>query len=94
MSKCVPKNNISPTSFLFCCHLEKTAAESHRMLVEAYGRHALCETPCMDWFRKFSSDDYDVQNEDHRKNSKTPIFKLYCVKTVDKRKNCSQNNKM
>jgi len=26
---------------IFCYHLKKTAAESHRMLVEAYGEHAL-----------------------------------------------------
>jgi len=28
------------TTLIFCYHLKKTAAESHRMLVEAYGEHA------------------------------------------------------
>jgi len=28
------------TALIFCYHLKKTAAESHRMLIEAYGEHA------------------------------------------------------
>ena len=31
-------------ALLFCFNLKKSAAESHRMLVEAYGDNALSET--------------------------------------------------
>ena len=52
------------TSLIFCYQLRKTAAESHRMLVEAFGEHALGETQCKEWFRKFKSGNFDVQNEE------------------------------
>jgi len=35
-------------ALLFYFNLKKSAAESHRMLVEAYGDNALWET-CRDW---------------------------------------------
>ena len=41
MSNFVPGNYHLRTALIFCYHLKKTAAESHRMLVEAYGEHAL-----------------------------------------------------
>ncbi|EFN88027.1 hypothetical protein EAI_06543, partial [Harpegnathos saltator] len=41
------------TALIFCYHLKKTAAESHRMLVEAYGEHALGKSQCFEWFKKF-----------------------------------------
>jgi len=41
MSNFVPGNYDLRTALIFCSHLKKTAAESHRMLVEAYGEHAL-----------------------------------------------------
>ena len=37
-------------ALLFCFNLKKSA-ESHRMLVEAYGDNALSETTYRDWFR-------------------------------------------
>lgn len=64
MSNFVPENIHLPTSLLFCFKLKKTAAESHRMLIEAYGEHALGETQCKEWFRKFRSGDFDVRNEE------------------------------
>ncbi|MBJ5565832.1 hypothetical protein JGG61_23645 [Salmonella enterica subsp. enterica serovar London] len=33
-------------ALLFCFHLKKSAAESHRLLVQAYGKHALSEATC------------------------------------------------
>ena len=37
----VPKNYDLMTALIFCYHMKKTAAESHRMLAKAYGEHAL-----------------------------------------------------
>lgn len=64
MTSFVPTNDDMRTALIFCFHLKKTAAESHRMLVEAYGEHALGETQCKVWFRKFKSGNFDVENED------------------------------
>ena len=64
MSNFVPGNYDLRTALIFCYHLKKTAAESHRMLVEAYGEHALYKSQSFEWFKKFSSGNFDVRNEE------------------------------
>ena len=49
---------------------KKTAAESHRILVKIYRQHALSETTCRHWFRRFKSGDFDLSNKDHGKPPK------------------------
>ena len=44
--------------------MKKTAAESHRMLVEAYDEHALGKSQCLEWFKKFRSGNFDARNEE------------------------------
>ena len=41
----------------FCFHLKKTAAESYRLLREAYGEHTPSQDTCKRWFRRFKSGD-------------------------------------
>ena len=48
---------------LFCFNLKKSAAESHRMFVEAYGDNALSETTCRDWFRRFNDNNFDLSDK-------------------------------
>jgi len=50
-------------ALLFCFNLKKSAAESYRMLVEAYGDNALSETTCRDWFRWFNDDNFDLRDK-------------------------------
>ena len=64
MSNFVPGNYDLRTALIFFYHLKKTAAESHRMLVEAYGEHALGKSQCFEWFHKFRSGNFDVRNEE------------------------------
>ncbi|EFN80663.1 hypothetical protein EAI_02816, partial [Harpegnathos saltator] len=45
-------------------HLKKIAAESHQMLVEAYGEHALGKSRCFEWFKKFKRGDFYMKNEE------------------------------
>jgi len=52
------------TALLFCFRLKKTAAESHRMLVEAYGDNTLSERTCREWFHRFKSNDFDVEDKE------------------------------
>ena len=70
MSSFVHTNYDLRTALVFCYHLKKTAAESHRMLVQAYGEHALGKTQCFEWFKKFKSGNFDVRNEDRGKPPK------------------------
>ena len=35
-----------------------------------YGEHALSETKCRDWFRRFKSGDFDLSNKDREKPPK------------------------
>jgi len=49
---------------LFCFNLKKIAAESHRMLVEAYRKLALYETICKEWFRRFKLDDFNTKDKE------------------------------
>ena len=62
------------TALVFCYHLKKTAAESHRMLVKAYGEHALGKTQCFEWFKKFKSGNFNVRNEDRGKPPKKCVW--------------------
>ena len=64
MSNFVPGNYDSRTALISCYHFKKTATESYRMLVEAYGEHALGKSQCFEWFKKFKSSDFDVRNEE------------------------------
>ena len=70
MSNFVPGNYDLQTALIFCYHLKKTAAESHRMLVETYGEHTLGKSQCFEWFKKFKSSDFNVRNEERGKPPK------------------------
>jgi len=64
MEAFVPKKQHLREALLFCFNLKKTAAESHRLLVEAYGEHALSEPSCREWFRRFKSGDFSVEDKE------------------------------
>ena len=64
MSNFVPESDVLRKVLSFCLFLKKSAAESHRMLVEAYGDHALSEATCKRWFQRFRDNDFDVRNEE------------------------------
>ena len=40
------------------------------MLVEAYGKHALAEITCREWFQRFKTGDFDVNDKEHGKPPK------------------------
>ena len=45
-------------------NMEKTAAESHRILVEVYGEHSLAERTCQKSFARFKSGDFGLEDEE------------------------------
>jgi len=60
MSRFLPDKEHLREALLFCFHLKKSAAEAHRILVEAYGDNALSDTTCRDWFRRFKDGNFDL----------------------------------
>ena len=58
--------------FIFWFYLKKTATEAHRMLSSTYGEAALSERTCRDWFQRFKSSDFDI--EDRHGGGKQKIF--------------------
>ena len=62
--------------FKKCVHIvvllcsKKTAAESYRLLREAYGQHAPWQDTCEPWFRRFKSGDFEVVDKKLSKPSK------------------------
>lgn len=70
MSNLVPGNYDLRTALIFCYHLRKTATESHQMLVEGYGEHALGKSQCFEWFKKFKSGDFEVRSGKRRRPPK------------------------
>ena len=44
--------------------MKKSVAESHRILVEVYGDHALSEWTCQKWFARFKSGDFDLEDQE------------------------------
>lgn len=64
MSNFVPTKRHFREVLLFCFNLKKTAAEAHRMLVEAYGDHAPTDKSCREWFRRFKNGDFSVEDKE------------------------------
>jgi len=78
-------------ALLFCFNLKKSAAESHRMLVEVYGDNALSETMCRDWFRQFNDDNFDLSDK-KRENRPRKVEQCQLQTLLDE--NDTQSQKM
>ena len=63
MSNFVPEKLFLRGVLLHYFNMKKTAAESHRILVEVYGEHALAERTCQKWFARFKSGDFALEDE-------------------------------
>lgn len=63
MSKFEPNKRHLREVLLFAFNSKKSAAEAYRMIVEVYGESSLGETTCRDWFRRFKSGDFDVEDK-------------------------------
>ncbi|KAG5327738.1 MOS1T transposase, partial [Pseudoatta argentina] len=43
---------------------KKSAAETHRILVQTYDDNALSDTTCRDWFRRFKNNDFELEDKE------------------------------
>lgn len=73
MENVVPKKSFLRGILFHYFFMKKSAAESHRILVELYGGNALSETTCRDWYRRCKSGDFDV--EDKERSGRPQQFK-------------------
>ena len=53
-------------------NLKKSATETHRLLVEAYGEAALSERSCREWFQKFKNGKFDI--EDKKRSGSPKVY--------------------
>lgn len=64
MSNFVPEKVVLRGSLVTFFHLKKTAAESYRLLVEAYSVHAPTQSTCERWFVRFRNGDFDLEDKE------------------------------
>ena len=64
MSNSVPEEVFLRGVLIHYFNMKKTAAESHRILVEVYGEHALAKRTCQKWFGRFKSGDFGFQDDE------------------------------
>ena len=70
MSNFVPNKLFLRGVLLHYFNMKKSTAESHRILVEVYGDHALSERTCQKWFARFKSGDFDLEDQERAGCSK------------------------
>ena len=95
MSSFLLKKKHMREALLFCFNLKKSAAESHRMFVEAYGDNALSETTCRNRFRRFNADNFDLSDkkrENRPRKVRTINCRLFWTRTIPNRKKCLSSN--
>ena len=90
MSSFEPNKRHLRELLIYFFNLKKSAAEAHRLLVEAYDDTALSERSCREWFQKFKNGEFDVSKTknvaESRKCTKTRNWKHYWMKIRAKRK--------
>jgi len=64
MSNFEPNKRHLRELLIYFFNLKKSAAEAHRLLVEAYGDAALSERSCREWFQKFKNGEFDVEDKE------------------------------
>jgi len=70
MSNFVPEKRHLREVLLHYFFLKKSAADSHRLLVEAYKEYAPSVSMCEKWFKRFRSNDFDLDDKEHGKPPK------------------------
>ena len=64
MSSFEPSKRHLRVVLILLFNLKTSAAEAHRLLVEAYSEAALSERSCREWFQKFKNGEFDVKDKE------------------------------
>jgi [histone H3]-lysine36 N-dimethyltransferase SETMAR len=70
MSSFVPEKRHSREVLLFMFNAKKTATEAHKWLAEVYGQHAMSIRSCQEWFKRFKSGNFGIEDKTHGKPPK------------------------
>jgi len=70
MSNFVPDKVFLRGVLLHYFNMKKSAAESHRILVEVYEKHALAEQMCRKWFSRFKNGNFELEDKERPGQSK------------------------
>ena len=73
MSSFEPNKRHLRELFIYFFNLKKSAAEAHRLLVEAYGEAALSERSCREWFKKFKNGEINI--EEKERSGRPKVYK-------------------
>ena len=64
MSSFEPNKRHLRELLIYFFNLKKSAAEAHRLLIEAYGNAALSDRSCREWFQKFKNGEFEVEDKE------------------------------
>ena len=64
MSSFQPNKSHLRELLIYFFNLKKSAAETHRLLVETYCEAALSERSYREWFQKFNNDGFDIEDKE------------------------------
>ena len=51
-------------ALLLFFNIKKSAAEPYRLLLETYGAECIGESTCQEWFKRFKSGNFDVEDKE------------------------------
>jgi len=62
MSVYEPNSRHLQEVLIFYFNMKKSAAQTHRMLSNTYGKTAVCEKMCHKWFQRFKNGNFDIKD--------------------------------
>lgn len=62
MSEFKPNSRHLREVLLFYFNMKKCAAEAHRIISDTYGKTAISDRTCGEWFQRFKSGDFAVED--------------------------------
>ena len=71
---------------IYIFNFKKSTADAHRLLVETYGKAALSERSCSDWFQKFKNGEFDI--EDKERSGRPKVYEDTELETLLDQDSC------
>ena len=92
MSSFEPNKRHLRSLLIYFFNLKKSAAEAHRLLVEAYGEAALSEKSCREWYQKFKNGEFDT--EDKERSGKLKVYEDAELETLLDQDSCQTEGEL
>ena len=72
--------------------MKKSAAEAHRMVANTYGKAAISERTCREWFQHFKNGDFDV--EDRHSGGREKVFEDAELEALLEQNSCQNQEEL